>query len=235
MSNNLGLPDHIASRFIEMINETPQLPYARMYGVSIFEPVVILNGKLLYISPSARVDSFSKLECGQGTVIGRLVHLASFTHILGGGTAILEEGCSMGSGSKLITGSNVPGEGHGCSAVDPNAVIKRSFVHLKRNCVLFAGAIVLPGVTIGEGAVIAAGAVVREDVPDGETWAGVPAHRVKSREDKLDEEEDRKNTVSRQKLVQRAREQSDNPCLHPESAIDFTIPWFEFYDEGNLA
>lgn len=38
-----------------------------------------------------------------------------------------------------------------------------------------AAAIVLPGVTVGEDAVIGAGAVVTRDIPPGQTWAGVPA------------------------------------------------------------
>jgi len=41
-----------------------------------------------------------------------------------------------------------------------------------------AGAIVLPGVSIGAGARVGAGAVVTKDVPDGETWVGVPAQKI---------------------------------------------------------
>ncbi len=41
------------------------------------------------------------------------------------------------------------------------------------------GAVVLPGVTIGRHAVVAAGAVVRTDVPDRSVAAGVPARIVK--------------------------------------------------------
>jgi len=41
-----------------------------------------------------------------------------------------------------------------------------------------AGSCLLPGVTIGDGAVIAAGAVVRGVVPPFETWGGVPARRL---------------------------------------------------------
>jgi maltose O-acetyltransferase len=43
------------------------------------------------------------------------------------------------------------------------------------------GAILLPGVTIGEASVIAAGAVVTRDVPAGQVFAGNPARFVKAR------------------------------------------------------
>ena len=41
------------------------------------------------------------------------------------------------------------------------------------------GAVILPGVKIGEKAVVGAGAVVTKNVPAGETWVGNPA-KVKS-------------------------------------------------------
>ncbi|WP_426190296.1 acyltransferase [Massilia sp. DWR3-1-1] len=40
---------------------------------------------------------------------------------------------------------------------------------------------VLPGITIGDGAVIAAGAVVNRDVGKNEIWAGIPARKIRSR------------------------------------------------------
>lgn len=150
-------------------------------SAQIYQPSVFLNSNNLYIHETARVDSFVKIEAGLGAVISKYCHIASFCHLgIGGGLLVLEDGSSCGSGVKIITGSNIPGPNRGCSAIDPNAVIERSFVHIKENAVLFCGAIVLPGVTIGKGAVIAAGAVVTKDVPDGETWAGVPAKYVKS-------------------------------------------------------
>jgi acetyltransferase-like isoleucine patch superfamily enzyme len=44
-----------------------------------------------------------------------------------------------------------------------------------------ARAVILPGVTIGSRCVVAAGAVVKSDVPDGTIVAGVPARPVGTR------------------------------------------------------
>lgn len=43
------------------------------------------------------------------------------------------------------------------------------------------GAVILRGVSIGDGAIIAAGSVVTRDVPPFEVWGGVPAARIKYR------------------------------------------------------
>lgn len=51
-------------------------------------------------------------------------------------------------------------------------------VSVRRGASIGARALVLPGVTVGEDAVVGAGSVVTRDVPAGEFWAGVPARRV---------------------------------------------------------
>jgi len=42
--------------------------------------------------------------------------------------------------------------------------------------------IILPNVTIGNGAVVAAGAVVTKNIPEGEIWGGVPAKKIGDRQ-----------------------------------------------------
>jgi acetyltransferase-like isoleucine patch superfamily enzyme len=44
-----------------------------------------------------------------------------------------------------------------------------------------ANCTILPGVTIGEGAVVGAMSLVNKDVPAGEFWAGVPARRLRGK------------------------------------------------------
>jgi acetyltransferase-like isoleucine patch superfamily enzyme len=55
-------------------------------------------------------------------------------------------------------------------------------VILKRGCWIGAGAIILPGTTVGEASIVAAGSVVNQDVPPYTVVAGNPARPVKKLE-----------------------------------------------------
>lgn len=59
-------------------------------------------------------------------------------------------------------------------------------VHIKKGAWIGAGAIILPGVTIGECSIVAAGAVVTKSVPPYTMVAGVPAKVVKRLKEELD-------------------------------------------------
>lgn len=52
-------------------------------------------------------------------------------------------------------------------------------IHIGKRCWLGAGAIVLPGVTIGDGTTIGAGSVVTHDIPAGVLALGVPCRVVR--------------------------------------------------------
>lgn len=58
-----------------------------------------------------------------------------------------------------------------CKIYEP----KHESISIGKDVWIGAGAIILPGVKIGNGVVVAAGAVVNKDVPDNVMVAGVPA------------------------------------------------------------
>ena len=64
--------------------------------------------------------------------------------------------------------------------VNERQIITCKPIHIKRNVWVGANATILPGVTIGENSIIAAGAIVSKDVPDNVIVAGVPAKIIKN-------------------------------------------------------
>lgn len=86
--------------------------------------------------------------------------------------------CMIGGGV-LICGVN---HGHALRDVPMrHQDSKAEPIEIGRDVWIGMGAIILPGVTIGDGAIVAAGAVVNSDVPGHGIVAGVPARHMKSR------------------------------------------------------
>lgn len=110
---------------------------------------------------------------GRHIRIGRNVfinHACSFLDI---GGITIEDDVQIGPRVNLTS------ENHSLDPADRQTLIPRPIV-VKRNAWIGAGATILPGVTIGENAVVAAGAVVSRDVPPNMVVAGVPARVVKA-------------------------------------------------------
>ena len=58
-------------------------------------------------------------------------------------------------------------------------VMKEGPIHICKNAHIGSRAVIMPGVTVGEGSTVAAGAVVTKDVPSYVIVAGVPAKVIK--------------------------------------------------------
>ena len=111
---------------------------------------------------------------GRFTTLGKNVfinHACSFLDI---GGIIIEDDVMIGPRV------NITSENHPLDPSDRKALIPRP-VRIRRNAWIGAGATILPGVTVGENAVVAAGAVVSREVPPNTVVAGVPAKVVKER------------------------------------------------------
>lgn len=54
-------------------------------------------------------------------------------------------------------------------------------IRIGRDCYIDAGCYIMPGVTIGDGAVVAPRSIVNKDIGPNEVWAGAPVSRVAHR------------------------------------------------------
>lgn len=86
--------------------------------------------------------------------------------------------CLLAQGVSLIAANHLirPGQRFQDLPVDT----RRTGVTLEENVWLGCHVTVLPGCTVGRGSVVGAGSVVTHDVPPGEIWVGVPAHRLRA-------------------------------------------------------
>lgn len=110
---------------------------------------------------------------GKSISIGRNVFINHACSFLDMGAITIEDDVLIGPKVNIIT------ENHLLNPEDRRALITEP-VLIKRRAWIGAGATILPGVIIGENAVVAAGAVVNKNVPDNMIVGGIPAKIIKS-------------------------------------------------------
>ena len=143
--------------FCEGCKKTLAIPYASPSSL-IYKP------ELSNIHPDAKIGEDCKLHShlwiGADVVIGDNCKIEAFAFIPDGVT--LEDNVFLGP-RVTFTNDKYPPSGKWAKTL------------VKRCAYIGAGAIILPGLIIGENAKIGAGSVVTKDVPDEETWIGNPA------------------------------------------------------------
>jgi acetyltransferase-like isoleucine patch superfamily enzyme len=126
-------------------------------GVIINFPHRLVLGRDVGISPYSQLNAAGGIEIGDGTLIG--------------------PGCMIWSVNHRFRDAEVPIRLQG---YDPQPIV------IERDCWIAGSVVVLPGVRIGAGSVVAAGAVVTRSCEPKSILAGVPAKRLGSRNDSGD-------------------------------------------------
>ncbi len=114
-------------------------------------------------------------DFGRNTRVGQNVFANHACTFMDRGGITIEDEVLIGPKVNLITTN------HPLNPAERHSTVSRPIV-IRKNAWIGAAATILPGVTIGENAVVAAGAVVTKDVPAGTVAAGVPARIVGSSE-----------------------------------------------------
>ena len=113
------------------------------------------------------------INYGKNTKIGKNVFINFDCVFLDLGGITIEDNVLIAPKVSLLS------EGHPLSPNDRQSLVP-GHIHIKKNAWIGAGATILPGVTIGENSVVAAGAVVSKDVPANTVVGGVPAKTIKT-------------------------------------------------------
>lgn len=112
-------------------------------------------------------------DFGRNIKVGKNVFINHACTFMDRGGITIEDNTKIGPKVNLIT-SNHP--------LDPShrREVMSSPIWIKRNVWIGAAATILSGVTIGENSVVAAAAVVTQDVPPNTVVAGVPAKVIRT-------------------------------------------------------
>jgi acetyltransferase-like isoleucine patch superfamily enzyme len=121
-------------------------------GVIIYSPAKLVLGRNVGISPHTQLNAAGGIEIGDDTLIGPGCMIWSVNHRFEDLDAAIR-----------------------CQGYEPAKIT------IERDCWIAAGSVVLPGVRIGAGSVVAAGSVVTHSCEPGSIVAGVPAQLVRKR------------------------------------------------------
>ena len=144
-------------------------------GVLVFHPENVEIGDDVYVGHQAILKGYyrNRLVVGARSWIGQ----QCFLHAAGGLTIGVRVG--LGPGVRIITSTHRLPEGSDAPIMDGE--LDFAPVVLEDGCDIGVSAVILPGVTIGRGAQIGAGAVVTASIPAGAVAAGVPARVIGQR------------------------------------------------------
>jgi acetyltransferase-like isoleucine patch superfamily enzyme len=134
---------------------------------------------LAMLIPFGRIKR--SLYRSRGTTIGRNVDISQFVFMEDSYPSLItiEEYVDIGPKVIIVTHDS------SLHCIDSKFPIQCDKVLIKKNAYIGAGALLLPGVVIGEYSIVAAGSVVTKDVPPYTIVAGVPARKIGTLHDKM--------------------------------------------------
>ncbi|MCV3763493.1 sugar O-acetyltransferase [Companilactobacillus farciminis] len=168
--------ESIVQKDVEILRKYNQTTHSYEESQRLLDELFEQKNENLTIMPPFSVDFGPQVNLGKNIYINKNVNMVS----LGG--VNIEDNVLIGPKAIIISIN------HDQNEKNRRNLIPKS-VHLKKNSWIGAGAIVLPGITIGKNSIVGAGSVVTKDVPDNTVVVGNPAKVIK----KLENENERGN------------------------------------------
>jgi galactoside O-acetyltransferase len=128
-----------------------------------------------------RIDTFAIITAGpRPVVVGDYVHIAAGAYLFGTAGIELEAFSELSSHAIVYSASDDFTDGYLSNPTVPTRYRKVSEGHvtLRRHTVVGAGAVILPGVTLGRGCAVGALTLVKRDVAPYAIVVGQPSRQV---------------------------------------------------------
>lgn len=141
---------------------------------------------------SVRIDDFCVLSAGEGGIeLGNYIHIAVYSSLIGKGKMTLHDYVNISSRVSIYSSND---DYSGATMTNPMVDseftnVESAPVTLGKHVIVGSGSVILPNVTIAEGAAVAALSLVVNDVAPFSIVGGTPARFLKARETALLEKE----------------------------------------------
>ena len=163
-------------------------------NVKLFPTTIFINKFNISLGDNSHIDDFVFFNGGIKSIVGRNVHISSFSSIIGGGELEICDFAGLSAGCRIITGSD---DFSGGSLT--NLTVSKEYRNLKigkvligKHAILGSNVVVMPNVTIGEGCIVSAGSIVNKNLDPWSIYAGYNPKRISARDkDKILELEKR--------------------------------------------
>lgn len=149
----------------------------------------VYGGERVEIGDNVRVDAFCVLSAGEsGTIrLGSHIHIASGVRMFGEGGITMGDFSSVSAASTLYSASD---DYSGRALMGPTIPVRWTSVDARpvevgRFAAIGAHALVLPGVTLHEGAVLGAMSLATSGLEAWTIYAGVPCSALRERDDAI--------------------------------------------------
>ena len=157
-------------------------------NVLISDKCSLYNTKNISIGDNTRIDDFCILSAGEnGIEIGRYVHIACFSSLVGKGKITMRDYSGVSSRVSVYSSSDsYDGEymTNPCLPVGVTNVIHKDVV-IGKHVVIGSNSVFLPGVILADGCSIGAMSLVNKSVDGRYIMAGIPAKRIRDRKSNI--------------------------------------------------
>lgn len=151
-------------------------------GVVLYPLCKVIRSEHAEIDDFSRILDFTFIDAGKSLKIGKHSMITWQVVIEGGANTYIGDRVFIGPGSKILTSTYklhgfysaefIPDE---CHQIEYGDITIHDDAYIGANCSI------LPGVTIGEGAVVGANAMVNKDLEPWGIYVGCPAKKVGER------------------------------------------------------
>ncbi|MGL5906299.1 MAG: acyltransferase [Shewanella sp.] len=156
----------------------------------IGDNVLISNKASIYaahrirIGSNVRIDDFCVLSAGEGGIdIGSYVHIAVYSSLIGAGKITLSDFVNISSKVAIYSSNDDYSGEYMTNPMVPSQYtnVTHADVMLHKHVIIGSGSVILPGVTLHEGAAVGSLSLVTKDCEAFGIYMGVPAKKIKNR------------------------------------------------------